>query len=70
MGYVTFHHKTRRAPLVVPLTWETAAVVFLTTVARLRRDAAAAYIRAHVPENVAREETIRRRLLIHFFKRF
>lgn len=34
MGYVTFHHKTRRAPLMVPLTWETAAVVFLTTAAR------------------------------------
>lgn len=31
MGYVTFHHKTRRAPLMVPLTWETASVVFLTT---------------------------------------
>lgn len=32
MGYVTFHHKTRRGPPAV--TWETASVVFLTTTMR------------------------------------
>lgn len=32
MGYVTFHHKTRRGPPAV--TWETASVVFLTTTTR------------------------------------
>lgn len=67
MGYVTFHHKTRRAPLMVALTWETAAVIFLTTAAR--RGEPSEIHRVDAPESAARRSPLVC-LFVHFDESF